>query len=242
LALKPPSETKPPTAPAAGSPLAVRALAAPLRQQVVDRLRAAVIAGELAPGQRLIERELIDRVGVSRTVIREALRQLESEGLVETVPNKGPVVRALSRAEAIDLYRIRASLEALAARLFIERGPAVARDRLEAALAEVEAAYRVGASDGILAAKNRFYAVLFEGAESDVLSSMLGGLHARIWRWRALGLAHKDRSVARSKQAIKALRELVAAIGRGDAEGAERAIREDTADAAREVMRLVGNT
>ena len=64
-----------------------------------------MIAGDLAPGQRLTERELIDRVGVSRTVIREALRQLESEGLVETVPNKGPVVRALSRAEAVDLYR-----------------------------------------------------------------------------------------------------------------------------------------
>ena len=67
------------TPPASPAPLAVRALAAPLRQQVVDRLRAAVIAGDLAPGQRLTERELIDRVGVSRTVIREALRQLESE-------------------------------------------------------------------------------------------------------------------------------------------------------------------
>jgi DNA-binding transcriptional regulator YhcF (GntR family) len=123
-----------PAAPASPAPLAVRALAAPLRQQVVDRLRAAVIAGDLAPGQRLTERELIDRVGVSRTVIREALRQLESEGLVETVPNKGPVVRALSRAEAVDLYRIRASLEALAARLFIERAPPEAMDRLAAAL------------------------------------------------------------------------------------------------------------
>jgi len=221
-------------------PLAVRALAAPLRQQVVDRLRAAVISGDLAPGQRLTERELIDRVGVSRTVIREALRQLESEGLVETVPNKGPVVRALSRAEAVDLYRIRASLEALAARLFIERAAPEDRHRLAAALADVQAAYKAGAAEGILAAKNRFYGVLFEGAGSDVLSSMLGGLHARIWRWRALGLSHADRSSVRSKQAIKGLRELVAAIGRGDAEAAEQAIRDDTADAAREVMRLVG--
>ncbi|MBC7779706.1 MAG: GntR family transcriptional regulator [Proteobacteria bacterium] len=223
------------------TPLAVRALAAPLRQQVVERLRAAVIAGDLAPGQRLTERELIDRVGVSRTVIREALRQLESEGLVETVPNKGPVVRALSSAEAADLYRIRAALEALAARLFIERAPAAAKDYLATALAAVEAAYRDGAADGILAAKNRFYAALFDGAGSEVLSSMLGGLHARIWRWRALGLSHPQRSSARSNQAIAGLRELVEAIRRGDAQHAERAIRDDTAAAALEVMRLVEN-
>jgi DNA-binding GntR family transcriptional regulator len=229
--------------PATGVPserLAVRALAAPLRQQVVDRLRAAVIAGELAPGQRLTERELIDRVGVSRTVIREALRQLESEGLIETVPNKGPVVRALSRSEAVDLYRIRASLEALAARLFIERAPAQARQRLAAELTQVEAAYSSGASEAILAAKNRFYAALFEGAGSDVLSSMLGGLHARIWRWRALGLSHSERSTARSLQAVRSLRAVVAAIERGNADEAEQAIREDIADAAQEVMRLVG--
>ena len=229
------------TPPASPAPLAVRALAAPLRQQVVDRLRAAVIAGDLAPGQRLTERELIDRVGVSRTVIREALRQLESEGLVETVPNKGPVVRALSRAEAVDLYRIRASLEALAARLFIERAPPEAMDRLAAALRGVEGAYAAGAADGILAAKNGFYAALFDGARSDVLSSMLGGLHARIWRWRTVGLSHADRSRARSTQAIGSLRDLVAAIRSGDAAAAEQAIRDDTAAAAQEVMRLVGN-
>jgi DNA-binding GntR family transcriptional regulator len=222
------------------APLAVRATAAPLRQQVVDRLRSAVIAGDLAPGQRLTERELIDRVGVSRTVIREALRQLESEGLVETVPNKGPVVRALSRSEAVDLYRIRASLEALAARLFIERAPPSTTERLGSALQDVEAAYRAGEAEGILAAKNRFYAVLFDGAGSDVLSSMLSGLHARIWRWRSVGLSHADRSPARSAEAIGSLRSIVAAIRAGDAAAAEQAIREDTAAAAREVMRLVG--
>jgi DNA-binding GntR family transcriptional regulator len=237
-----PIDSPPESAATAAPPaqLAVRALAAPLRQQVVDRLRAAVIAGDLAPGQRLTERDLIDRVGVSRTVIREALRQLESEGLVETLPNKGPAVRALSRAEAVDLYRIRASLEALAARLFIERAPSEALDRLAAALRDVEAAYRAGAAEGILAAKNGFYAVLFDGARSDVLSSMLGGLHARIWRWRAVGLSHADRSRARSTQAIRALRGLVTAIRAADADAAEQAIRDDTAAAAQEVMRLVG--
>jgi DNA-binding GntR family transcriptional regulator len=71
---------------------------------------------------------------------------------------------------------------------------------------------------------------------------MLGGLHARIWRWRAVGLSHADRSRARSTQAIRGLRELVAAIRAGDAVAAEQAIRDDTAAAAQEVMRLVGMT
>ena len=70
--------------------------AAPLRRQVLDELRQSIIAGRLAPGSRLIERELIAMMGVSRTVIREALRQMESEGLVANIPNKGPVVRELT--------------------------------------------------------------------------------------------------------------------------------------------------
>ena len=225
----------------AASPLTVRPQAAPLRQQVVDRLRAAVIGGDLRPGQRLTERELIERVGVSRTVIREALRQLETEGLVETLPNRGPAVRALTRAEATDLYRIRASLEALAARLFVERAPESLLRQLAATLREVETAYAAGDAQAILQAKNRFYAVLHEGAASAVLSSMLVGLHARIGRWRALGLTHPERSADRPRRAAQALGALVEAIGRRDADEAERVIREDTADAAREAMRLAGN-
>ena len=98
---------------------AIPKLAAPLRQQVLDELRQSIIAGRLNPGERLIERELISMMGVSRTVIREALRQLESEGLVAIVPNKGPIVRTLTLEEARDLYAIRAVLEGLAARLFV---------------------------------------------------------------------------------------------------------------------------
>ena len=98
----------------------IQKLAAPLRLQVLDGLRRAIIEGRLAPGARLTERELTEMMGVSRTVIREALRQLETEGLIANVPNKGPVVRALSLAEAKDLYTIRAVLEGLAARLFVQ--------------------------------------------------------------------------------------------------------------------------
>jgi DNA-binding GntR family transcriptional regulator len=80
----------------------IRRDAAPLRHQVLEFMRQAIISGRLAPGSRLVERELIEMMAVSRTVIREALRQLETEGLVATIANKGPVVRELSAGEAKD--------------------------------------------------------------------------------------------------------------------------------------------
>lgn len=219
--------------------LEVRKFAAPLRQQVLDGLRQAIIDGRLAPGARLIERELTDMMKVSRTVVREALRQLETEGLVAIVPNKGPVVRALSPDEAQDLYTIRAVLEGLAARLFVEHADAAQVKQLAQALDVVAGAYTRGDAQEILETKNRFYDVLFAGAHSETLSSMLGTLHARIWRWRALGLSHPQRSDQRSKESVKNLRAVIAAIRKRDADAAEKLTREEARRAAAEAMRLI---
>ena len=220
----------------------IQRLAAPLRQQVLDSLRQAIIAGRLAPGSRLIERELTDMLGVSRTVVREALRQLESEGLVAIVPHRGPVVRELSLDEATDLYSIRAVLEGFAARLFAEKAAGAQIDTLEQALRLVVAAYDSGDADQVLNSKNGFYRVLFEGAGSDTLSSMLNTLHARIWRWRALGLSHPGRSAQRSRESIANLQAMLEAIRARDAGAAERIGRDEADRAAREVMRLLGDS
>jgi len=219
--------------------LEVQRLAAPLRQQVLDALRQAIIDGRLAPGARLTERELTEMMGVSRTVVREALRQLESEGLIAIIPNKGPVVRELSLAEAKDLYTIRAVLEGLAARLFVENAGGAQLKQLAQALDVVAAAYERGDAQQVLETKNRFYDVLFAGAGSETLSSMLNTLHARIWRWRALGLSHPQRSAQRSKESVKGLRAVLAAIKKRDADAAEKLTREEAQRAAAEVMRLI---
>lgn len=219
--------------------LEVQKLAAPLRQQVQDGLRQAIIEGRLAPGARLIERELTEMMGVSRTVIREALRQLESEGLVAIIPNKGPVVRTLTLAEARDLYSIRAVLEGFAARLFAENAGDAQLKQLAQALDVVAGAYERGDAQEVLETKNRFYDVLFTGAGSETLSSMLGTLHARIWRWRALGLSHPQRSAERSKESVTCLRAILAAIRKRDAEAAEKLTREEAQHAAAEIMRLI---
>ena len=221
------------------TPLDIQRTAAPLRQQVLERLRAAIIGGQLAPGQRLIERELTELTGVSRTVVREVLRQLETEGLVASIANRGPVVRELSAAEARDLYTIRGALEGIAARLFVEHAGAGQLKKLASSLEVVVDAYRSGDADRILTTKNAFYTVLFDGAASEVLSGMLSTLHARIWRWRALGLSHPARSARRPVESVKGLKAIVAAIKRGDAAAAEQFTRDEAAHAAAEVLRLV---
>jgi DNA-binding GntR family transcriptional regulator len=233
-----PAATLPDRPPAPG----IRRSAAPLRAQVLEHLRHSIITGRLEPGARLIERELIALTGVSRTVVRETLRQLESEGLVAMIPNKGPVVRDLTMEEASDLYSIRAVLEGLAARLFVDHAASTQIARLDAALVIAARAYRAGDADEILEAKNRFYDALFEGAGSETLSSMIGMLHGRIRRWRALGLGHPRRSARRSGESIRNLRAMVAALRKRNADLAERIIRNEVTQAAAEVTRLLSNT
>ncbi len=221
--------------------LRIERAAAPLRRQVAEQLRHAIVSGRLRPGARLIERELIAAIGVSRTVIRETLRELESEGLVALIPNKGPVVRELTMAEATDLYAIRAVLEGLAARLFAVRGEPDHATRLTRALDRTATAYADGDPERIFEAKNAFYSILFDGAGSETLSLMIGTLHGRISRWRALGLGHPQRSPRRSREAIRNLRALVSALRKRDPDLAERIIRDEVNRAAAEVTRLLAH-
>jgi DNA-binding GntR family transcriptional regulator len=218
----------------------IRRSAAPLRHEVLEALRASIVNGRLAPGARLIERELISMMGVSRTVIREALRQLEAEGLVDVVPNRGAIVRELTVEEARDLYAIRALLEGLAARMFVEKASADEIAALGRELKGTAAAYRRRDPEETIVAKNRFFEVLFAGAKSETLSTMLATLLARIWRWRALGLSHPRRSAGRSEQSIKGLQALYKAIAQRDANAAEKLAREEVMNAAKEIVRILG--
>ncbi|MFZ3215801.1 MAG: GntR family transcriptional regulator [Candidatus Acidiferrales bacterium] len=212
---------------------------APLRRQVLDEIRQSIIAGRLEPGSRLIERKLIAMMGVSRTVIREALRQLESEGLVSIIANKGPIVRELTLAEARDLYSIRAVLEGLAARLFAQNAKDSDIESLERELEATAQAYEYGTPELILESKNRFYEILFTGSGSESLSSMIGLLHVRIWRWRALGLGHPQRSEQRWKDSVENLRAFLVAVKAKDGALAECTLRGEVTNAATEVIRLL---
>ena len=95
-------------------------VAAPLRQEIAQELKADLANLAFSPGRRLIERELCERYEVSRTIIREVLREFESEGLVVNIPQIGPVVAVLSPEEAVQIYEIRGILAGLATRKFVE--------------------------------------------------------------------------------------------------------------------------
>src|SRR5215510_13767336 len=101
--------------------LRVERSAKTLRGLVLEKMRDAILEFRLRPGERLVERTLCDRLGVSRTVVREVLRHLEAEGIVENIPHQGPAVARPDPAKAAQIYEIRALLEAEAARACAQR-------------------------------------------------------------------------------------------------------------------------
>jgi GntR family transcriptional regulator, trigonelline degradation regulator len=199
--------------------LRVERVPAPIRAQVTDNMRRAIIACEFKPGQRLIERELVEMTGVSRTSIREALRELAAEGLVSTTPNKGCAVTALSADQASQVYEVRTVLEGLAGRLFAKNATEVQKRALDKQMTKIENLAKKGAR--VLEAKDDFYRIIFEGAGNEVLRATVSGLHARVTYLRSLSLS----SEGRPEESARELRAIVDAVKAGDANGAEQACR-----------------
>lgn len=154
--------------------------AAPLRQQVVRVIREDILNGKLTPGQRLIEANLCDAYGVSRTVIREALRQLESERLITVRPNMGPIVTVLTDRDIRAIYVVRATLEGLAGKLFAENASAQDCRALLKLRDRLDKEYRHGDVKSREAIKAEFYDLLLKGACNEVLTEQLRSIHARI--------------------------------------------------------------
>ena len=135
-----------------------------VRSQVLEVLREAILSFRFAPGQRLIERELIDMTGVSRTTIREVLRELAAEGLVRTIPQKGAVVVSLTPEEAEELYEIREVLEGHLAKRFVERATDAQVVALRRAFTQLEdVVERQEGTVAVLRAKDVLYEVLLTG-------------------------------------------------------------------------------
>jgi DNA-binding GntR family transcriptional regulator len=112
----------------------------PMRDSVREAIRTLVIDGELRPGDRLVERQLADRLGVSRVPVREALRELAHEGLAEQRPTRGMVVRQLDDEAIEELFEVRAALEAIVCRRVVDRATEEGLDRLDATVAQADAA------------------------------------------------------------------------------------------------------
>lgn len=189
----------------------------PVRQQVLDALRDAILDLRFEPGHRLVERELMEQLSVSRATVREALRDLASEGLVTVVPNRGAVVAAPTLAEASDIYEARAAIEGLLVKLFTERAAKSQMIKLEAAIEEFAEAAEVSSEDPatMLRVKDEFIGLIFTGAHSSVLQQLAESLRGRVRLLRIKAISLRDPTYS-----VAELREILVAIRAGDADRA----------------------
>lgn len=201
--------------------LQIKKKSATLRGLVEDKLREAIAAGVFAPGQRLIERELCEMLGVGRTSVREALRQLEAESLIESLPHKGPVVARISVEEARQLYSLRTLLEAYAGRRCAQTADDDFLQRLDAAVETFVKASECKERVAMIEAKTAFYDLLMEGCGNKYITRTLTGLHNQISALRLTSMSRPDRL----PRSIAEIRAIAAAIRSGDPARAEDACR-----------------
>ncbi len=189
---------------------------APVRQQTVSKLRDAICNGHFKPGDRLIERELCQLLGVSRTPIREALRQLEAEGLVKVLPNKGPIVDSLNIEQAKAVYQVRQVMESLACRLFATHADDSQIAVLTDSVDSFERAAVSGDIRALVQAKRDFYDILLEGCGNKLVQSILTSLLARISLLRMTSMSQMGRPL----RSLAEIRAILDAISRRDGDAA----------------------
>jgi DNA-binding GntR family transcriptional regulator len=192
--------------------------ASTLRHRVTEAIRDAIAVGHYGPGARMPERDLCELTGVSRTLVREALRQLESEGLVRVIPHKGPIVATMTAEQARGTYEVRGLLEALAARHFAERATDADLAAIADAFERVRTAYETGIVLERLEAKNHFYDCLVRGAGNEAIGLALHMINARTMLLRGRSLSLPDRW----RQSLVELAAILDALSRRDPDEAQR--------------------
>src|ERR1700716_359205 len=155
-----------------------------LHDETVARLRTMITEGHLAPGSRIAERDLCDRFGISRTPLREALKVLASEGLVELLPHRGSRVTRLSAPELRDAFEIVAALEALAGELACQRITDAQVDEIAAVHARMEEHYRRGELTEYFACNQTIHEAINRAAGNPQLTGMYALLSNRVRRAR----------------------------------------------------------
>jgi DNA-binding GntR family transcriptional regulator len=192
-------------------------------------MRDAIIGQYFQPGQRLVERTLCDELGVSRTVVREVLRHLETEGLVSSPPNQGPMVATIDADTTRQVYTVRALLEGHAAAACARLASEQDLTRLAAAIMLIEAAFAQGDHATVLAETTRFYEVMFHAGGEQVAWGIVQSLNARINRLRAITIASKQRG----EQAPGEMRRLLDALRARDESAASEAAQAHVHSAAK---------
>lgn len=189
-----------------------------LRGRVFHQLQNDILNGKYQFGENLVETKLSEELGVSRTPIREAIRQLELEGLVKSVPNKGVFVTGITSKDIEDIYTIRMMIEGLAARWASEKITPEELNELNEAV-ELEEFYTSRNDTGhLLESDSRFHEIIFRASKSKPLMHTLSTFHQYVQRARNVSLG----SPGRAQKVLNEHKAILQAIAGRDAEKAER--------------------
>ena len=156
----------------------------PLRDVVFNTLRQAILRGELKPGERLMEIQLANKLGVSRTPIREAIRMLEQEGLAVTIPRKGAEVAKMTEKDMEDVLQIREALDELAAKIACEQISEEQLEELVATMHEFEESTKTDNVKKIAEADVKFHDIIYQSTGNPKLVNMLNNLREQMYRYR----------------------------------------------------------
>lgn len=156
----------------------------PLRDIVFNTLRKAILKGELAPGERLMEKQLAEKMGVSRTPIREAIRKLELEGLVIMVPRKGAEVAMITEQDIKDVLEVRAALEGLAVNLACQKMSKEDIDKLLLVNDDFTKAAKNMDIDQVIEKDVEFHDVIYTSTKNKKLIQIISNLREQIYRFR----------------------------------------------------------
>jgi len=180
----------------------------PLRELVLDAIREAIINGDLKPRERLMEIQLAEELGVSRTPIREALRKLEIEDFIVMIPRKGAYVADISFKDIADVYEIRAALEGLAAGLAAERITDEELEEMERHLVSKAEAIANNDIEKLVEVDTKFHELIYQASRNDRLSVIINNLREQIQRFRKTSLSvpgRMNRSLEEHRSIVEAI-------------------------------------
>ena len=191
----------------------------PLREVVCETLRDAIRRGVLKPGERLMEIQLAEELGVSRTPVREAIRKLGLEGYVIMMPRRGTYVANLSIRDVNEVFEIRTSLESLASGLAAERITDEELDHLQRLLVQIGMYIEQGDIEKIVEVDTEFHGLLYQASRNQRLIGIISNLREQLTQFRKTSMSFPGRL----KATLEEHRAIVDAIAQGDVKAAQKA-------------------
>jgi len=209
----------------------------PLRDVVFMTLRQAILKGDMEPGERLMEITLANKLGVSRTPIREAIRKLELEGLVNMVPRKGAVVASISEKDMRDVLEVRVTLEELAVKLAVQNMEEADINQLKRAAKNFESAVISREIVEIVEADVVFHDVIYNRTNNNRLIQIINNLREQMYRYRLEYI--KD---ARTHSIlISEHQDIINALEKKNVEEAKTAVRQHIVNQEKGIVRAIND-